>query len=65
MKYTENLKVEGLTAERAEKISEAFDVLHAAIAKLDTSSRMQFFSTSLETRLVEFAQVEGLMDITK
>jgi len=65
MKYAENLKAEGLTAERAEKIAEAFDVLHSALAKLDFEGRKQFFSVPLETRFSNFSSVEGLADVTR
>jgi hypothetical protein len=62
--YADSLKNEGLTPERAAAITGALDTLHAALAKLDRNSLKQFFSLPLETRLANYAQAEGLMDIT-
>lgn len=62
--YVDNLKAEGFTPERAKALSEAFDILHAAIASLDRGSMKQFFSLPMETRLANFAQSEDLVDMT-
>ncbi len=64
MAYIDNLKSEGFTVERAESISTALDELHSALSKLDKKHLKQFLSLPLETRLANYAQAEGLMDLT-
>lgn len=64
MTYTERLKSEGFTNERAETVSDALNTLHAALSKLDRQHLKQFFSLPTETRLSNYAQAEGLMDLS-
>lgn len=65
MPYKDSLISEGFTPERAEVVSNALDVLHSAVSKLDSVGRARFFETPMEQRLSDYAVQEGISDVTK
>ena len=58
--YKEHLIREGFPDTRAEDIERGIDYLHKAICFLDNERNKLFWNKTVETRLYEFAKLEGL-----
>ena len=59
--YKEMLIKEGFTEGNAERLSNAIDILHSAISKMDKEQLNLFVrSSNISTKLEEFAKIEEL-----
>ena len=61
--YKRILIQEGFPETRAEDIERGINLLHKAICFLDNERNKLFWSKTVETRLYEFAKLEGLNEV--